>query len=124
MRAYCYHLLAAFSFLGGEAAPLQLPKSRAFPPKKPLLSRSFTGTTDVNTVAGSISATPINGFVDATGYSARFKQPVGIAAYTSGGITYLFVADTGNSAIRLITVTSSCEYRAFFSASGAAFLPV
>ena len=69
-----------------------------------------TASADVNTVAGSTSSTPTNGFTDASGYSARFNQPVGIAAYTSGGVTYLFVADTSNSAIRLITVTSSCEW--------------
>ena len=50
----------------------------------------------VSTLAGVSGA---EGFVDGPGSQARFRRPVGIAADASGN---LYVADTGNHAIRMI----------------------
>ena len=53
----------------------------------------------VSTLAGSPTVT---GSIDGTGTGARFNQPAGII--TDG--PYLYVADTGNSTIRRVTISS------------------
>ena len=50
----------------------------------------------VTTIAGSVTA----GFADGAGTNALFRSPVGIVADASGK---LYVSDSGNSAIRVIT---------------------
>jgi len=72
--------LAGDSF-GAGSAP-QVDESRA--------------ASSVSTLAGASAA---EGFVDGKGSQARFRRPVGIAADASGN---LYVADTGNHAIRMI----------------------
>ena len=55
----------------------------------------------VTTLAGSAG---VSGYVDNdTGTTARFSSPVGVAVYG----TYLCVADTGNSIIRAVVISSS-----------------
>ena len=58
---------------------------------------SSSGILYVSTVAGTANA---SGSTDATGAAARFTYPNGIAIDTSGN---LYVADTQNSTIRMIT---------------------
>jgi len=55
---------------------------------------------NVTTIAGTAGAA---GYVDATGSSARFSSPTGLAFNQEG---YLFVADTGNNTIRKINTTT------------------
>ena len=59
--------------------------------------RKITSAGVVSTFAGSIATA---GFTDASGTSARFNTPKGIATDSSGNI---YVADKGNSRIRKIT---------------------
>lgn len=59
--------------------------------------RKITPGAFVSTLAGR---TAVWGFVDATGVSARFSSPVGLARDTAGNI---LVADDANTAIRQIT---------------------
>ena len=54
----------------------------------------------VTTFAGN----GLNGFSDGVGSNAMFDQPMGIAAHPSG--LTLFVGDSGNSAIRTITIST------------------
>jgi len=59
--------------------------------------RKITTAATVTTLAG----TPLGwGFVDGTGSAARFFRPSGVAADRSGNV---YVADSGNNAIRKIT---------------------
>jgi len=62
--------------------------------------RKVTSAGAVTTIAGSTADPPEQGFVDATGTAARFRSPRGIA--TDGN--FLYVADTGNHAIRKIGI--------------------
>jgi len=62
--------------------------------------RKVTSAGAVTTFAGSTAAPPEQGFEDATGTAARFRSPRGIA--TDGN--FLYVADTGNHAIRKIGI--------------------
>lgn len=57
----------------------------------------------VTTFAGAGPPTPISGFVDNSGTSARFSAPRGIAAVGS----VLYLADTGNHAIRKISTATT-----------------
>jgi DNA-binding beta-propeller fold protein YncE len=57
-------------------------------------------TSTVSTIAGTNAA----GYVDGALAAARFNHPYGIVASPDG--TKLYVADTGNNAIRLINLTS------------------
>jgi hypothetical protein len=60
--------------------------------------RKITPGGSVSTLAGSPTDDP--GFVDGTGANARFAAPYGIAVDAAGTI---YVADTGNNAIRVVT---------------------
>jgi len=60
--------------------------------------RKITADGDVITLAGAGPDSP--GFVDGTGLEAQFTSPYGIAVDSSG---YLYVADTGNHAIRVVS---------------------
>lgn len=55
----------------------------------------------VTTIAGQPG---LAGSDDGTNNAARFRNPVGIAAANDGGRYDVFVADTGNSTIRLVTL--------------------
>lgn len=57
----------------------------------------------VGTIAGDGAA----GFQDGNGANARFNNPKGIAADNAGNI---YVADTGNSAVRRIDAKRQCRY--------------
>ncbi len=57
----------------------------------------------VTTIAGAAPSTPVAGYADGSGTETRFSSPRGIAAVNS----ILFVADTGNHAIRKVTTASS-----------------
>ncbi|MDK2124071.1 NHL repeat-containing protein [Parachitinimonas caeni] len=61
--------------------------------------RKVTPTGEVTTFAGTAGS---QGKVDATGSAARFTEPWGVATDSSGNV---YVADTGNNAIRKITPT-------------------
>jgi hypothetical protein len=56
----------------------------------------------VETVAGSTDG--VAGFADGPAADARFRYPTGIAAAEFDGGTRVFVADTGNRRLRMITV--------------------
>ncbi|WP_458762497.1 NHL repeat-containing protein [Cupriavidus basilensis] len=58
--------------------------------------RKITPAGNVTTLAGSSTA----GFANGTGVSASFSNPIGVAVDASGNV---YVADTGNNAIRMIT---------------------
>ncbi|MFN7675231.1 BspA family leucine-rich repeat surface protein [Flavobacterium sp.] len=62
--------------------------------------RKITPAGVVSTFAGSNTATPVQGYVNATGTAARFNNPYAIAIDRFGN---LFVADVGNNVIRKIT---------------------
>lgn len=64
--------------------------------KGPVFTYVLTDTWDVSTFAGSGEAS----FLDATGTSAKFNNPTGLAADASGNI---YVADAGNHRIRKIS---------------------
>jgi sugar lactone lactonase YvrE len=59
------------------------------------LIRKITSLGVVSTLAGSTA-----GYVDGTGTGAKFFNPRGVAVDTTGNV---YVADTGNNAIRMIT---------------------
>ncbi|HEY9154962.1 MAG TPA: NHL repeat-containing protein [Opitutaceae bacterium] len=59
--------------------------------------RKITSSGAVSTLAGSAVG---SGFADGSGSSASFYQPVGVAVDASGNV---YVADSGNSALRKIT---------------------
>src|SRR6185295_8658235 len=59
--------------------------------------RKITSTGVVTTLAGTAG---VSGSIDATGAAARFNFPWGVAADSAGNV---YVADSGNSAIRRIT---------------------
>ena len=87
------------------------------------IRKIVTNMGTVTTVAGNPQQV---GYTDGTGINAKFKNPYGIAA---GGSTNLYVADTGNSTIRIgkvpFTLTASgatvdacgstCPYSVTFS---------
>lgn len=56
--------------------------------------RAITTAGAITTIAGSVS---VNGTTDATGVSARFKTPRGVAVDADG---LIYVADTGNCTVR------------------------
>ena len=58
---------------------------------------------DVTTFAGAVPPTAASGFVDGSGTAARFSSPRGITAVGS----VLYLADTGNHAIRRITTAAT-----------------
>ena len=62
--------------------------------------RKIDNEYNVTTIAGTPGQA---GYVDATGLSARFSSPTGLAFNQEG---YLFVADTGNNTIRKINTTT------------------
>ena len=57
----------------------------------------------VTTIAGADAPTAVSGYADGSGTSARFSSPRGIAAVGS----VLYLADTGNHAIRRITTAAT-----------------
>jgi hypothetical protein len=57
-------------------------------------------------VATTIAGNSASGFVDATGVSAKFDNPAGIAFETRSTLQYLFVADRNNHRIRRILLTT------------------
>lgn len=57
----------------------------------------------VTTIAGAAPPTAVSGYADGSGTSARFSSPRGIAAVGS----VLYLADTGNHAIRRITTAAT-----------------
>jgi len=61
--------------------------------------RKITPTGVVTTLAGLGT----QGFVDGTGTSARFYNPLGVAVDTSGNV---YVADTGNERIRKVNISN------------------
>ncbi len=63
--------------------------------------RKITPVGVVTTLAGLAG---FSGSVDGTGTSARFNQPCGLALDAAGG---LYVADTGNSAVRKVTAAGA-----------------
>jgi uncharacterized protein (TIGR03437 family) len=60
--------------------------------------RKITSAGMVSTLAGNT-----NGYLDATGTSARFNTPNGVAVGVSSGSVYVYVADYNNNRIRRIT---------------------
>ena len=64
--------------------------------------RQVTQSGDVTTPAGLAGN---KGSADGTGNAARFNAPKGIGTLFSGGSNVLYVADTGNAAIRQVTLT-------------------
>jgi sugar lactone lactonase YvrE len=73
------------------------------------LIRKITTAGVVTTFAGGT----LSGYVDATGTSARFNSPHGVAVDSSGN---LYVADTGNNRIRKITSAGVVTTRATITA--------
>jgi len=67
-----------------------------------LRSPSFNPQGYVYTLAGSMSGQ--EGFVDGEGSDARFRHPEGVAVDHDG---YVYVADTGNNAIRMISLSGN-----------------
>jgi sugar lactone lactonase YvrE len=65
-----------------------------------LIRRIVVATAAVSTLAGGVGQI---GHVDATGTAARFNQPRGLAVDGSGN---LYVADMGNSCIRVVKVAT------------------
>lgn len=59
--------------------------------------RKITANGDVSTLAGSAGS---SGTSDGAGSNARFQEPIGVAVDSGGNI---YVADSGNSAVRKIT---------------------
>ncbi|HEX5097818.1 MAG TPA: gluconolaconase, partial [Acidimicrobiia bacterium] len=72
--------------------------------------RRVTIAGEVSTVAGSVA-----GYADGTGESARFDTPSGIALGPDGAI---YVADTGNNAIRRVTAAGAVSTIAGGRAAG------
>ena len=68
----------------------------------------------VTTFAGAAPPTAASGFVNGSGTSARFSSPRGIAAVGS----VLYLADSGNHAVRTISTTASVD--TFVGTSGSA----
>ena len=87
----------------GTAAQFYTPRAIAIAPSGNLYVsdtgnnriRKITPSGDVSTVAGSS-----NGYLDGTGTAAKFSGPLGIVSDSSGN---LYVADTNNHKIRIIT---------------------
>ncbi len=63
--------------------------------------RKITSTGTVTTLAGGAGQV---GYVDGTGFAARFSNPKGVAIDGSGNV---YVADSGNNTIRKITSTGT-----------------
>ncbi len=81
-----------------SAAGAGPPFSRA--PVSRVLSLSGRKYVEVTTIAGGVQS----GYVDGPGYAAQFDRPTGIALDSSGN---LYVCDTGNNRIRLISKNGS-----------------
>lgn len=64
--------------------------------------RMVTPNGSVCTIAGPKPPTVASGFVDGPRHTARFNLPTGIAFFTGS----IYVADTGNNAIRKITMST------------------
>lgn len=78
-----------------KIAPGELPGNPRVQGKFSMLTQGFTFS-----LAGSLEGE--EGFVDGLGAEARFRHPEGVAVDHEG---YVYVADTGNHAIRIITPT-------------------
>ncbi len=74
--------------------------------------RKITSAGTVSTLAGNGT----EGFVNATGSAARFSNPFGVAVDGAGNV---YVADSGNNAIRKITAAGAATTVAGAAASGA-----
>ncbi len=77
--------------------------------------RKIVGTTATTLAGTAPSSVGICGYVNATGTSARFSSPRGVAVDSTGNV---YVADTGNCAIRKITSTGVVTTFAGPSTSG------
>ncbi len=71
--------------------------------------RIVTIATGATTTLAGVNGTTLNGvgFVDGASTSAKFSSPSGI---TLGGDGHLYVADTGNNAIRKVILTRGADY--------------
>ncbi|HEX3475782.1 MAG TPA: hypothetical protein VHT91_12200, partial [Kofleriaceae bacterium] len=63
--------------------------------------RKLTAAGAVTTLAGTAGMT---GSVDGTGAAARFNSPAGVAVDSAGNV---YVADSGNSTLRKVTLTGT-----------------
>jgi hypothetical protein len=80
-----------------------------------LVRRLDFGAMTVTTIAGRPGATPSHGFLDATGTNAWFDHPRDVASDASG---VLYIADTGNAAIRRILLDKAVTTLAPVTAAG------
>jgi len=89
----------------GAAAQFKEPQGIAIDPARSLIYVADTGNNVIRRVTFDGIVTTLAGsgqgaFADGLGTQASFKQPIGLAVDAIGN---LYVADTGNSAIRLVT---------------------
>ena len=107
----------------GTAARFNLPTGVAVDPAGNLYVadqsnhaiRKVTPAGVVTTFAGGAPSSPSPGFVDGTGNAARFNLPTALALDAAGN---LYVADTGNTAIRKITPAGVVSTLAGTNSSG------
>ncbi|HVU18429.1 MAG TPA: hypothetical protein VHD32_16110 [Candidatus Didemnitutus sp.] len=89
----------------GSSATFDFPRDIAFDPTSGNLVVADTGNHLIRRIAGGFVTTlagsaGMTGSADATGASARFNSPSGVAVDTSGNI---YVADSNNDTIRKVT---------------------